>query len=134
MHSSYSRWEQHRRQHRNLSPLLQQHLWQNRQLHLHRQQAGPAAVVRQATPASSVASVEHLSLWQKAGPVPAAQLIKENSAASAEQRSRLENLYISAISADGNRKIPRILRNSVPSAEIPLMTAISSNDCSETTV
>ena len=65
MHSSYFRWEQPKQQHRNLSPLRQQHL--------HRQLVGPAAVEKQEIPESSVASVEHPSLWQKDGPVPAVQ-------------------------------------------------------------
>lgn len=120
MPSSYSRWELLRQQH------LRQHLHRSR--HPLLRQDGPAAVERPATPASSAVSVEHLSLLQKAGPVPAAQSIKVSSAVSAEQRSRLESLCISVTSVDGSLKIPRILRNSVRNAEIPLTIVIFNKD------
>lgn len=104
------RRQQHRTQHL-LQPLLLQ-----QQIH------GPVPVERQVTPVSSVQSADHPSLLQQMdGYVPAAQSTRANSVRNAEPRSRQENRFISVTSADGSRKIRRILRSSVRSAEIRLM-------------
>ena len=103
------RRQQHRTQHLP-QPLLQQ------QIH------GPVPVERQVTPVSSVQSADHQSLLQQTdGYAPAVQSTRANSVRNAEPRSRQENRFISVTNADGSRKIRRILRSSVRSAEIRLM-------------
>ena len=98
----------------------QQHLPQP--LLLPQQIHGPVPVERQVTPVSSVQSADHQSLLQQMdGYVPAVQSTRANSVRNAELRSRQENRFISVTSADGSRKIRRILRSSVRSAEIRLM-------------
>ena len=108
---------QHRRQ-----PHRTQHLPQPQALLLLQQIHGPVPVERQVTPVSSVQSADHPSLLpQTDGYVPAVQSTRANSVRNAEPRSRQENRFISVTSADGSRKIRRILRSSVRSAEIRLM-------------
>ena len=107
------RRQQHRTQH------LPQPLLLPQQIH------GPVPVERQVTPVSSVQSADHQSLLQQMdGYVPAAQSTRANSVRNAEPRSRQENRFISVTSADGSRKIRRILRSSVRSAETPLTQTI----------
>lgn len=103
------RRQQHKTQH------LPQPLLLLQQIH------GPVPVERQVTPVSSVQSADHQSLLQQTdGYAPAVQSTRANSVRNAEPRSRQENRFISVTNADGSRKIRRILRSSVRSAEIRL--------------
>ena len=124
MHRICLPWEAHPSRHR--CRMQQRRPPRHRTQHLpqpllHRQQIpGPVPVGRPAIPVSSVQSVDPQSrLQQMDGYAPVAQSTRANSAPNVEPGSLQENLFTSAISVDGNRKIRRILRNSVRNVEIP---------------
>lgn len=122
MHRDCLQWVDPSRHRYRMPHRRQQHRTQHLPQPLLQQIHGPVPVERQVTPVSSVQSADHQSLLQQMdGYVPAAQSTRANSVRNAEPRSRQENRFISVTSADGSRKIRRILRSSVRSAEIRLM-------------
>jgi len=87
-----------------------------------KQADGLVLAVMQVTQETSVKNAVLRSLLNPDGPAHAVPLTKANSVQTAELKSLPVHLFISVISADGSRKILRILQNSVRNAEIHLMT------------
>lgn len=88
---------------------------------------GRAAAGILEIPESFVPNAEVKSLLRTDGYAAVERSIKENSVRNAEIRSLQESFYIGVINAAGNRKIRRIRRNFVRSAEILLMRMISND-------
>lgn len=83
---------------------------------------GPAVAENPAIPENSAPTAASQNRPTAGYAPPAAPKTRASSVSSAAARSLRGPLCINAINVAGSLRIPRIRQNSVPSAEIPLMT------------